>query len=46
MLALIKSQPGPGLELCDVPEPDMGIDDVRIRVLKTGICNTDLHIAD
>jgi threonine 3-dehydrogenase len=46
VLALVKSNPGPGLELCDVPEPPMGIDDVRIRVLKTGICGTDLHIAD
>ena len=46
MLALVKTAPGPGLELCDVPEPPMGIDDVRIRVLKTGICGTDLHIAD
>ncbi|MFL5768979.1 MAG: L-threonine 3-dehydrogenase [Chloroflexota bacterium] len=46
MLALVKTKPGAGLELCDVPEPAMGIDDVRIRVLKTGICGTDLHIAD
>jgi len=46
VLALVKTNPGPGLELCDVPEPPMGIDDVRIRVLKTGICGTDLHIAD
>src|SRR6478672_5858421 len=46
VLALVKTNAGPGLELCDVPEPPMGIDDVRIRVLKTGICGTDLHIAD
>jgi threonine 3-dehydrogenase len=45
VLALVKTAPAPGLELCDVPEPPMGIDDVRIRVLKTGICGTDLHIA-
>jgi threonine 3-dehydrogenase len=44
VLALVKTAPAPGLELCDVPEPPMGIDDVRIRVLKTGICGTDLHI--
>jgi len=44
VLALVKTSPGPGLELRDVPEPPMGIDDVRIRVLKTGICGTDLHI--
>ncbi|HET7471787.1 MAG TPA: L-threonine 3-dehydrogenase [Candidatus Limnocylindrales bacterium] len=45
MKALIKSRPGPGLELADVPEPPMGINDVRIGVHKTGICGTDLHIA-
>jgi threonine 3-dehydrogenase len=46
MQALVKSTARPGLELRDVPEPEMGIDDVRIRVHKTGICGTDLHIAD
>ena len=46
MRALVKTGPGPGLELTDVPEPSMGIDDVRIAVRKTGICGTDLHIAD
>ena len=44
MLALVKTAAGPGLELTDVPEPAMGIDDVRIRVRTTGICGTDLHI--
>ena len=46
MRALVKTAPGPGLELMDVPEPSMTINDVRIRVRKTGICGTDLHIAD
>ena len=45
MLALGKTGPGPGLSLEDVPEPEMGINDVRIAVRKTGICGTDLHIA-
>jgi threonine 3-dehydrogenase len=45
MKALVKTAPGPGLELLDVPEPAIGIDDVRIGVHKTGICGTDLHIA-
>jgi len=45
MKALVKTAPGPGLELVDVPEPPIGIDDVRIGVRKTGICGTDLHIA-
>jgi threonine 3-dehydrogenase len=44
MRALVKTHAGPGLELVDVPSPPMGIDDVRIRVHKTGICGTDLHI--
>jgi threonine 3-dehydrogenase len=44
MQALVKTGPGPGLELIDVPLPTVGIDDVRIRVQKTGICGTDLHI--
>ena len=44
MFALVKTGPGPGLELTDVPVPAMGINDVLIRVHKTGICGTDLHI--
>jgi threonine 3-dehydrogenase len=46
MRALVKTDPGPGLLLTDVPEPAMGIDDVRIAVRTTGICGTDLHIHD
>ena len=44
MLALVKAQAGPGLRLQDVPVPKIGINDVLIRVHKTGICGTDLHI--
>ncbi len=44
MRALVKTQAGPGLSLTDVPEPEIGINDVLIRVRKTGICGTDLHI--
>jgi threonine 3-dehydrogenase len=44
MLALVKSAPGPGLDLAEIPEPAIGINDVLIRVHKTGICGTDLHI--
>jgi len=44
MLALVKSVAGPGLRLEDVPVPKIGINDVLIRVHKTGICGTDLHI--
>jgi threonine 3-dehydrogenase len=46
MLGLVKTGPGPGLVLMDVPVPTMGINDVLIRVHKTGICGTDLHIDD
>ena len=44
MKALYKSIRAPGLELTDVPEPKTGMREVKIRVLKTGICGTDLHI--
>jgi threonine 3-dehydrogenase len=44
MKALVKSRPEPGLWIEDVPEPGVGINDVLIRVLRTGICGTDLHI--
>jgi threonine 3-dehydrogenase len=44
MKALVKSQAEPGLWLQDVPEPEIGINDVLIRVDRTGICGTDLHI--
>jgi threonine 3-dehydrogenase len=42
--ALVKSRAEPGLWLEDVPEPEIGINDVLIRVHRTGICGTDLHI--
>jgi threonine 3-dehydrogenase len=44
MLALVKTEAGPGLRLETVPDPEIGINDVLIRVHKTGICGTDLHI--
>ena len=44
MKALVKAQAAPGLTLQDIPEPTIGINDVLIRVLRTGICGTDLHI--
>jgi threonine 3-dehydrogenase len=46
MRALVKEVPGPGLTLTDVPEPEIGINDVLIRVDRTGICGTDLHIEE
>jgi threonine 3-dehydrogenase len=44
MRALVKAHAEPGLWLEDVPEPELGINDVLIRVDRTGICGTDLHI--
>jgi len=44
--ALLKAHPAAGLWLADVPEPVIGINDVLIRVLRTGICGTDIHIFD
>ncbi len=44
MKALVKTHAGPGLELRDVPVPSVGINEVLVRVHKTGICGTDLHI--
>jgi threonine 3-dehydrogenase len=44
MRALVKAERAEGLRLEDVPEPELGINDVLIRVHKTGICGTDLHI--
>ncbi|MCY0904604.1 L-threonine 3-dehydrogenase [Arthrobacter sp. H14-L1] len=44
MKALYKSGPHAGFELVDRPEPDAGPDEVKIRVMTTGICGTDLHI--
>jgi threonine 3-dehydrogenase len=44
MKALVKARAEPGLWLEDVPVPAPGRDDVLIRVLRTGVCGTDLHI--
>src|SRR5699024_6096487 len=46
MRALRKTTPGPGLEWTDVEEPGCGPWDVKVRVLRAGICGTDLHILD
>ena len=44
MKALVKTEAGPGLSLTEVPDPVPGPDEVLLRVLRTGICGTDLHI--
>ncbi len=42
--ALVKADAKPGLWLKDVPIPEIGINDVLVKVLRTGICGTDVHI--
>lgn len=44
MKALVKARPEPGLWMERRPVPEIGPDDVLIRVNKTGICGTDIHI--
>jgi threonine 3-dehydrogenase len=44
MRALVKAEAERGLWLREVPVPEIGINDVLVRVLKTGICGTDVHI--
>ena len=44
MKALVKKLPEKGLWLMDVPEPTVGDNDVKIKIHKTAICGTDLHI--
>lgn len=46
MKALVKAKADRGLWLQDAPEPEVGINDVKVRVLLTGICGTDVHIYD
>ncbi len=44
MKALVKAKPEPGLWLQHAPVPEIGPDDVLIKINKTGICGTDIHI--
>jgi threonine 3-dehydrogenase len=44
MKALVKKSPEYGIWMEDVPEPQCGTNDVKIKVTHTGICGTDLHI--
>jgi threonine 3-dehydrogenase len=44
MKALVKAHSRPGLWLEDVPVPEVGMNDVLIKVDRTGICGTDVHI--
>ncbi|MCU0657982.1 MAG: L-threonine 3-dehydrogenase [Polyangiaceae bacterium] len=44
MRALVKSQRAPGIWMADVPRPEIGPNDLLIRVRRAAICGTDIHI--
>jgi threonine 3-dehydrogenase len=44
MKALVKARPEPGLWMQEVPIPEVGLNDVLIKIEKTAICGTDVHI--
>lgn len=44
MKALVKKEAAPGIWLEEVPEPVIGINDVLVRIRRTAICGTDMHI--
>ncbi len=44
MRALVKAERAPGLTMLDVPMPELGPNDVVIRIHKSAICGTDMHI--
>jgi threonine 3-dehydrogenase len=46
MKALVKSKAEPGIWMEDIPTPEIGHNDVRIRIAKTAVCGTDLHIVN
>ncbi len=44
MKALVKAEAAPGIWMRDVPVPEIGPNDVLVRVRRTAICGTDVHI--
>ena len=44
MKALVKAKAEPGLWLQNEPVPEVGPDEILVKVAKTGICGTDIHI--
>ena len=44
MWALVKEKPEVGLWMRRVPVPELGPNDVKIKIKKTAICGTDVHI--
>ncbi len=44
MKALVKAKPEPGIWMQEVPKPPVGPNDVLVRIRKTAVCGTDIHI--
>ena len=44
MMALVKEKPEEGIWMKEVPIPEVGPNDVKIKIKKTSICGTDVHI--
>ena len=44
MKALVKLRPEPGIWMDELPEPEIGPNDLLVRIRKTAICGTDVHI--
>jgi len=44
MKSLVKAKREPGIWMEDVPVPECGVNDVLIKIKKTAICGTDIHI--
>jgi len=46
MMAVVKAAAGPGAEIREVPVPTVGAGELLLRVLRAGVCGTDLHIVE
>ena len=44
MKAVVKASPAPGVEIRDVPVPAVGPGEILLKILRAGVCGTDLHI--
>ena len=46
MIAMVLKRIGAALELTDLPDPQPGVGEVRVKVSACGVCRTDLHVVD
>ena len=44
MHALVKARAAVGIDLQDIPKPTVGPNDILIRIKRSAICGTDMHI--